>query len=60
MAVEKLFGALPLHYFQLGISKYGSSNVLLALLVTVAAGILVDYIWMLYLRTKMVCVLITN
>ncbi|KAF1951231.1 cytochrome P450 [Byssothecium circinans] len=53
MAIEQLFEALPLHYLQHGISKYGAANVALAVLVTAALGVLVDYAWMLYLRSKM-------
>lgn len=54
MAIEQLFEALPLHYLQHGISKFGVTNVVLALLVTAALGVLADYAWMLYLRSKMV------
>lgn len=55
MAIEQLFGALPLHYLQHGISKFGASNVALAVFATAVLGVLADYAWMLYLRSKMVC-----
>lgn len=55
MAIEQLFEALPLHFMQHGISKFGAANVALAVLVTVVLGVLADYAWMLYLRSKMVC-----
>jgi len=54
MAIEQLFEALPLHYLQHGISKFGAANVALAVFVTAALGVLADYAWMLYLRSKMV------
>lgn len=54
MAIEQLFEALPLHYVQHGISKYGTANIALALFVTAAMAVLADYAWMLYLRSKMV------
>jgi hypothetical protein len=54
MAIEQLFETLPLHYVQLGISKYGVGSIILALFVTAAVGVLADYAWMLYLRSKMV------
>lgn len=54
MAIEQLFGALPLHYLQHGISKFGAANIVLAVLTTTVLGVLVDYAWMLYLRSKMV------
>lgn len=54
MAIEQLFEALPLHYVQHGISKYGIANIALALFVTAAMAVLADYAWMLYLRSKMV------
>jgi hypothetical protein len=54
MAIEQLFDALPVHYLQHGISKFGAANVALAIFVTVALGVLADYAWMLYLRSKMV------
>jgi hypothetical protein len=54
MAIEQLFDALPLHYVQHGISKFGAGNVVLAVLLTAAVGILADYLWMLYMRSKMV------
>ncbi|KAJ4305914.1 hypothetical protein N0V90_001447 [Kalmusia sp. IMI 367209] len=53
MAIEQLFGALPLHYLQHGISKFGAANVAFAILVTAVLGVLADYAWMLYLRSKM-------
>ncbi|ORY09996.1 cytochrome P450 [Clohesyomyces aquaticus] len=52
MAIEQLFDT-PLHFLQHGISKFGTGNVLLAVLVTATLGILADYAWMLYLRSKM-------
>jgi hypothetical protein len=55
MAIEQLFEALPLHYLQHGISEFGTTNALLAIVATIAAGILADYVWMLYLRSEMVC-----
>lgn len=54
MAIEQLFEALPLHYLQHGITKFGAFNVVLGLFITVALGILADYAYMLYLRSKMV------
>jgi cytochrome P450 len=54
MAIEQLFDALPLHYLQHGISKFGAANIAVAVLVTAALGVLADYAWMLYLRSKMV------
>lgn len=54
MAIEQLFDTLPLHYVQHGISKFGAGNVLWAILVTAVLGVMVDYAWMLYLRSKMV------
>lgn len=59
MAVTLLVDALPLHYLQHGISKFGASNVFLALFTTVLLGVLADWAWMLYLRNKMVCILTT-
>ncbi|KAF2709910.1 cytochrome P450 [Pleomassaria siparia CBS 279.74] len=53
MAIEQLFEALPLHYVQYGISKYGAGIIAFAVLVTAAVGVLADYAWMLYLRSKM-------
>jgi hypothetical protein len=54
MAIEQLFEALPLHYLQHGISKYGAGNIALAVCLTATLGVLADYAWMLYLRSKMV------
>jgi hypothetical protein len=54
MAIEQLFETLPLHYVQHGISKYGVGSIILAFFVTAAVGVLADYAWMLYLRSKMV------
>ena len=54
MAIEQLFEALPLHYLQHGISKFGATNVALAFVVTASLGVLADYAWMLHLRSKMV------
>lgn len=54
MAIEQIFEALPFHYLQHGISKFGAGNIALAVFVTAALGILSDYVWMLYMRTKMV------
>lgn len=54
MAIEQLFEFLPLHHLQHGVSKFGAANVSLAVLVTIALGVLVDYAWMLYLGSKMV------
>lgn len=54
MAIEQLFQALPLHYLQHGITKFGAVNVAVAVVATVALGVLADYAWMLYLRSKMV------
>ncbi|KAF2644093.1 cytochrome P450 [Massarina eburnea CBS 473.64] len=53
MAIEQLFGAFPLHYLQHGISKYGVGNIAFAVLATAVLGVLADYTWMLYLRSKM-------
>jgi hypothetical protein len=55
MAIEKLFNALNLRFTQHGISKLGVADFAFAGLVTMAFVILADYIWMLYLRSKMVC-----
>jgi hypothetical protein len=54
MAIEQLFEAMPLHYLQHGISKFGAANIALAVVVTAALGVFADYAWMLYLRSKMV------
>ena len=54
MAIEQIFEALPLHYLQHGISKFGAANVAFALFVIVAVGIFADYAWMLRLRSRMV------
>jgi hypothetical protein len=54
MAIEQIFEALPLHYLQHGISKFGAVNIALAVFVTAALGVLADYAWMLYMRSKMV------
>lgn len=54
MAIEQLFEAAPLHYLQHGISKFGFANVASAIFVLAAAGVLADYAWMLYMRSKMV------
>ena len=54
MAVEQLLEALPLHYLQHGISRFGAANVALAVFVTAALAAIADYAWMLYLRSKMV------
>jgi hypothetical protein len=54
MAIEELFRALLVHYLQHGISKFGTASVALALFVTAGFGVLADYAWMLYMRSKMV------
>lgn len=54
MAIEQIFEALPLHYLQHDISKFGAVNIALAVFVTAALGVLADYAWMLYMRSKMV------
>jgi hypothetical protein len=54
MAIEQLFEALPLHYLQHGISRFGAMNLVLAAFFTAALGIVADYAWMMYLRSKMV------
>jgi hypothetical protein len=54
MAIEQLFDALPLHYLQHGISKFGAANIALTVFATAALGVLADYAWMMYLRSKMV------
>jgi hypothetical protein len=54
MAIEQMFEALPVHYLQHGISKFGAMNVALAVIVTASLGVLADYVWMLYMRSKMV------
>ena len=54
MAIEQIFEALPLHYLQHGISKFGAGNVALAVFLTAVLGVLADYAWMLYMRSKMV------
>lgn len=53
MAIEQIFD-LPLHHLQHGISKFGAANITVAVLVTAVLGVVVDYAWMLYLRSKMV------
>jgi hypothetical protein len=53
MAIEQLLD-LPMHHLQYGISKFGASHIALAVLVTAALGVLMDYAWMLHLRSKMV------
>ncbi|KAF2867757.1 cytochrome P450 [Massariosphaeria phaeospora] len=53
MAIEQLFEALPLHYVQHGISKFGVGNLVLALVITAVLGLIADYAWMLHLRSKM-------
>jgi len=35
MAIEQLFEALPLHYLQHGISKFGAANVVLAVVLLI-------------------------
>lgn len=60
MAIEQLFEALPLHYLQHGISKFGAGNIALAVFVTAALGLLADFAWMLYLRSKMVIILLQH
>ena len=54
MAVEQLIEALPLHYLQHGISKFGFGNIALAVFATAILCVLADYAWMLYMRSKMV------
>ena len=54
MAIEQLFQALPVHYLQYGISRFGALNLTAAVFVTALLGVLADYAWMLYLRSKMV------
>jgi hypothetical protein len=54
MAIEQLFQALPVYYLQHGISKFGAANMVLTVFVTAALGVLADYAWMLYMRSKMV------
>ena len=54
MVIEQVFEALPLHYLQHGISKFGVGNIALAVLATAALGVFADYAWMLYMRLKMV------
>ncbi|KAF2748598.1 cytochrome P450 [Sporormia fimetaria CBS 119925] len=53
MAIEQLFEALPLRYVQHGISEFGVANLAYTLLITAFAALVVDYGWMLYLRSKM-------
>ncbi|KAL6166494.1 hypothetical protein ACJQWK_07845 [Exserohilum turcicum] len=53
MAIEQLFEVLPVHYLQYSISKFGVGNLALAVLATAALGVLADYAWMLYMRSKM-------
>ncbi|KAF1935186.1 cytochrome P450 [Clathrospora elynae] len=53
MAIEQVFKDLPLNYLQHGFSKFGAANIALAVLVTAALGVLADYAWMLYMRSKM-------
>jgi hypothetical protein len=55
MAIEQLFD-LPLHHLQYGISEFGASNIVFAMLVTAALGVLMDYAWILYLGSKMVSI----
>lgn len=54
MAVTLLFDTLPLHYLQHFLSKFGTANVLVALFTTALLGVLADWGYMLYLRSKMV------
>jgi hypothetical protein len=54
MAIEQVSEALQLHYLQHGISKFGVANIALVLFVTASLGMLADYAWMLYMRSKMV------
>ncbi|CBX98861.1 hypothetical protein IAQ61_007524 [Plenodomus lingam] len=53
MAIDQLFEALPLHYLQHGFAKYGTTSVISAILTVAAVGLIADYAWMLYLRSKM-------
>jgi hypothetical protein len=54
MAVEQLFDAVALRYVSYGVSNFGAAMVVLSIVVTVVVGVLADYAWMLYLRSKMV------
>jgi hypothetical protein len=54
MAIEQLFEALPLHYLQHVVSRFGAKNLGIATLVTLVLGVMADFAWMLYLRAKMV------
>jgi hypothetical protein len=54
MAIEQLFQALPVHYLQHAISKFGVVSTVFAVIVTAALGVLADYVWMLYTRSRMV------
>lgn len=54
MAIEQLFEALPLHYLQYGIAKFGASNLVVAFSAVLAICFFADYTWMLHLRSKMV------
>jgi hypothetical protein len=54
MAVDQLLKILPWHNSQHGIMGFGIANVALAIFVTTVLGVLVDYAWMLRLRSKMV------
>ncbi|KAF2202430.1 cytochrome P450 [Delitschia confertaspora ATCC 74209] len=53
MAIEKFLEGLPLYDLQHKVSKFGAVNVALVMLLTGALAVLADYIWMLYLRSKM-------
>ncbi|KAH8722584.1 cytochrome P450 [Phaeosphaeriaceae sp. PMI808] len=53
MAIEKLFDGLPLHYLQHDVTKSNAVNIALAVCITVTLGVLADYTWMLYLRSRM-------
>lgn len=48
MAIGRLLEALPL-------ARFTAADVALAFLVTAVLGLVADYSWMLYLRSKMVC-----
>ena len=54
MAVEKLAEALLLPHLQRVVPRFGIAHVVLAVLTIATLGVLVDYAWMLYLRSRMV------
>lgn len=54
MAIEQLFEALPTHHLQHGIPELGAATIVSTMVLMATLGLLGDYAWMLYLRSKMV------